>query len=419
VPEGRVNLEPRDGLLHVDVDMRGVGGQGIIFDIRAQKRSCGFLNLICLIAPGTITGTLTIEFVRIEADIQLEVVGGELVASLLNTSVDIGPTNVNIDGAFLSLFEGLFNGQIGPLIAGVESEFAGQVDTILGPLLADALGALALDTIIDFPSLAEGEENIPVRFKTGYEDVEIEPSGMTLTFAAGAHSPAEVPYTNLGSMGRAGCLDNPQRLVIPGLGGFEMVLTDDLLNQLLHGAWRGGLLEFELPPELLGDVDLSEFGVSDLVLRLSGMLQPTVSDCNEEGELLIHVGDLRIDATMQVFGEPIDVVIFASLEAGLDLRAEEGGIGLAIESVERAELEINVQQEDLVGFESVLADLIEDNLIAALLDLLGGESLGSFPLPAIDLSSAIEGINEPLLISIEPQSIDRSEGNTIVSGVLQ
>jgi hypothetical protein len=53
------------------------------------------------------------------------------------------------------------------------------------------------------------------------------------------------------------------------------------------------------------------------------------------------------------------------------------------------------------------------------LGVLGGGSLGAFPLPAIDLSGAIPDLDEPLLITIAPQEITREGGNTVVSGDLQ
>ena len=68
-------------------------------------------------------------------------------------------------------------------------------------------------------------------------------------------------------------------------GELEIGLTDDLLNQLLHGAWQGGLLEFDMPPELLGGAGGGI--IEDLQIHVSGMLAPTASDCRPDGEVRV------------------------------------------------------------------------------------------------------------------------------------
>ncbi len=397
----QVSLIPEEGVLHLRI---------FIPDIRAGMRA------------GSFNGSLEADSLVIDADVALDVQDRQLVVLIEDEGVQVAINNARFrfTSFILQLLIGwLVDAFLPSLINDLEAQFRGALADSIKPLLEDALGGLALDTTLDFPSLSDPGQSIPVRLRTAYAAIGIDPDGMALAFEAGAFAARAVPYDNLGALGRAGCLDGAQSLLIPGEGGFEMILSDDLLGQLLHGAWRGGLLEFDLPPELLGGLDLGQFGVSDLTMTLSGMLQPTASDCNPQGRLLLHIGDLRIDASMQVFGAPLDVVVFASFTAGLDLRAQEGGIGLAVESIESADLEINVVQDDLISFEAVLGELIEASLIPALLELLGGDGLGSFPLPSIDLSEAIDGLNEPLIITIVPRTLQRQGGNTIVRGELQ
>jgi len=198
----------------------------------------------------------------------------------------------------------------------------------------------------------------------------------------------------------------------------ELALPDDLLNQLLYSAWQGGMLEFDIPPEMLGDIDLPA-GVSDLTLVASGMLQPTAADCNPDGELRLFIGDLRVDASMRVIGSPLDVVIYASFEGGLELSAGDGEVNLSMTDISQLETEVTVQQDSLVSLESEFEALIAESLVPALLGALGGDTLGGFPLPEIDLSGTVEGVPEGTVIAIEPEDVFREAGNSFVQGGLR
>lgn len=382
-------------------------------------------NVNAGLRAGIFNGSFRSSSIFIDAAVTLDVVDNELQVEILDDalSVSINNPDFNFSSFIINLLIGwLVDFFVPTLVDSLEAEFRGAIANEIGPLLQDALAALALDETIEFPSLAEEGAVIPIGLQTAYDDVAISPNGMALIFAARGTSPNVINRDNLGAMGRAGCLEKPQELIVPAVGRFELTLSDDTLNQLLHGAWRGGLLRFDLPPELLEGFDLgdlADLGVSDLNLAIDGLLQPTVSDCGPDGELLIDVGDLEIEASLNLGGTPLTVVIFASLQGALELTATEDGIGLGITAIETIELEINAQDEDQIAIEAVLASLIDGLLEDALLSLLGGEALGSFPLPAIDLTDAIEGLQEPLLLNIVPETLLRSDGNNIVLGDLR
>ena len=59
-----------------------------------------------------------------------------------------------------------------------------------------------------------------------------------------------------------------------------------------------------------------------------------------------------------------------------------------------------------------------DNLVPSLTGLLGGDALGSFPLPEIDLSAAIDGLPPGTVIRIVPSGVIRADGNSVVQGEL-
>ena len=211
---------------------------------------------------------------------------------------------------------------------------------------------------------------------------------------------------------------------MPKVAGLEVVFPDDTLNQILHAAWMGGLLQFPIDETLLGDVDLSSFGVENLSMAVSGWLPPLATDCGPDGSTTLWIGDLRIDGTLDLFSTPMTLIIYVAFEAPITLQANEGEIEIVIDAIENVELEVSVVEESLVASEQVIADLLAEELVPALGGLLGGgEPLASFPLPEIDLSTDLGLEPGTLLISIEsfsrPAWEDRMVGNTSVYGWLR
>jgi uncharacterized lipoprotein YmbA len=170
---------------------------------------------------------------------------------------------------------------------------------------------------------------------------------------------------------------------------------------------------------MLGNVDLKQYGVSDLTMKVSAMLAPTLDDCNAKQAATAHVGDLRVDAKLKLFGQPMDVTLYASFLAGVEITAKDGAIGIALKEVQQSDLQVDVQQDNMVASEGVLEKLVAENLIAGLVKSLGGSALGSFPLPAIDLSAAMPGLPPGTGIQIVPQKVTRQGGNSIVGGTLK
>ena len=182
-------------------------------------------------------------------------------------------------------------------------------------------------------------------------------------------------------------------------------------------------MEFDVPPSLLGDVDLTAFGAENLDIHVSAMLAPVISSCGGEGPKL-HIGDLRIDASLNLFGTPMDVVMFASFTAGVEMSIEDGQLGLVLQDIEDLQSQIAIQQEDLIGSEALIASLLDDTLVPGLLDALGGGALGAFPLPEVPLTDDLLGLPAGSIppgtaLGINPTGISQTGGNSYIEGELK
>jgi hypothetical protein len=126
-----------------------------------------------------------------------------------------------------------------------------------------------------------------------------------------------------------------------------------------------------------------------------------------------------ISATLLLLGSPLDVQLYVTLLAGFELSVVDNAIHFGLTEVESLDMEVTAVQDAFISSEGLIADLVAENLVPALLEGLGGSSLGGIPLPVIDLSGAMDGIPPGTVIAISANDIERQEGNTIVSGDLQ
>ena len=305
----------------------------------------------------------------------------------------------------------------------LEASLTDQLTGLMGPAVGLALGAMAPNTTLHFPRTGS-DEPIAVRLTTDFHEVDFEdglvppapppPQGGDLVERGGAYALVPVtPYENLGVPDWNGCGLGAPEIPLPRQAPLEIALTDDLLNQLLHGAWRGGMLEFEMPPELLPEDSAI---ISDLEVKVSGMLAPTASDCGPDGRLRMHIGDIRIDGSLVLGDQPLTFVAYSSLEAGLDVVPTATGIGITLADVERIETELTVAEPEGIEAEPTLRAVLETQLVDGVLGSFSG--LGGIDLPQLDLSATLGLPPGSAMIQITAEEAQRVPGTTIVVGHL-
>ena len=399
----KVSLTSQSGGLKMVVTISNVKG-----DVDADGKKIGCAFGICTYYPGA-SGDLKVSSVVVNANVVLSVVNHQLKATVQDVDVKVNGMKIDLDGIGGAIIQPIVDLLIDSFKSEIENQFESAVTDEIEPQLESALSSLAFDFGFDMPSLDPAGGSVPVQVKTDFSSVSFNSSGGKIRLRAGVYAPKVTPYGNLGVPGRIGCNAAAQKLVIPAAAPLELVLADDVTNELLYGGWRGGMLEFNVPPSMLADVNLADFGIEDLTVKVSGMLAPTLSDCN--GEVLVTIGDLRIDAQLTLLGKLMNVVMFVTLDAGFEFTVSDGELGFAITEVKSLESDLEVQQDDLIGSEPIIATLVDQSLVPALLGALGGDTLAGVPLPKIDLGGGAA-------IQIAPQEVSRESGNTVVSGDL-
>ena len=409
----QVSLKAQPGSLHLIATVPNVSA-----DLSAGYKIClPFIGCNTL----NVNGSMTMSSIVITSDMVLSVNPDHTLAvKLKNTTVALNGMKVAFSNSILNFLVAPVINVLIPLFKNaIQSAFAAQIGAALEPTLSSALGALAIKTSFDVPKLDGSGNKVTVDLFTDFAAVAIDTPGAEFDLRARATAKKATAYDNLGVPARQGCGNGAQKLWVLKKSPLELSVADDSFNELLYATWQGGLFEFPVPASLLGSVDLAGYGISELKLKVSGMLAPTMADCNAKGELIAHVGDLRVDASLKLFGQQMDVIMYATFTAGVQVVAKDGKLGISLDKVQTAELQVDVQQDNLVSSENVLEKLVKDNLLTGLVGALGGNALGSFPIPAIDLSAAAKLPPGTAVLAINPTGVTRKEGNSVVGGNLQ
>ena len=418
----QVTLTSIDDGLHVEASLTDIVGD-LYFDCT---------EFTCQLAGGSGTGGLSVGVVTLVGDLRLDVADDHTIdIDLVNVQTLINPDDVDVwaDNSWTNVVIAVVEFFVlDSLVSDIAAQLNSEVQNTLGPLLEDGLDQFNINTSLNLPNLGDPKAPIVVDLVTDFGDTDFHdgntppnpspPRGGLIVLRGGGFVENDIsPYENLGIPLRENCGEGGGGIEVPRESLMEIGLHDDLLNQLLYGAWQGGLLEFPLPPDLLGKpTDDSLY--TDLEVYLSGMLAPTASDCNDSGQLLAHIGDLRIDASLTLLDQPITFVAYSTLVVRVEVSDLDGALGITLTGVEDVQTELTVGEDDAIEVEPTLISVLETQLTDGLLAALGGEALGAIELPQMDLSDTLGLPPGTALIAIQVEAVGREPGTTVISGHL-
>lgn len=400
--EPELALDPSLGAINLDLR---------IADIDVEVDAQGFID---------VGGDVSID--AVDMDMQLLVSIGPS-----GPRVEAGVTEVTVSGLDIDVHWSInwlinfFEKRVSDSIA---DSFKGALMERLPAQVEQALGAFAISEIFEIPALLPGMQPINVTVEARPSDVHLTTGGMDLDLSASVSTLKRIPWSAPGSILRGDCFGTEggvpvwqpdQRL------GFA--LSADVLNQLLFAVWWGGALEIDLDADAFADADLSEYGVSDLTVTLSGHMPPIVTDCLDQ-RLYLQLGELAVDASLTLGTMPIDLGMIIAFETTADVSLDDtGAFGLALGDIDPDEVLIDIVSVDSELFdeddEDVLITLLRDQLLTKLLQNLTGQSLAGFPLPSIDLgaldpSLAGQAITMGELTLARDRGFLRLEGHAVV-----
>ncbi|NUN14994.1 MAG: hypothetical protein HUU55_15300 [Myxococcales bacterium] len=369
-----------------------------------------------------LNGTVSMTSVLIDMDLLLSVnsATGQVTATAKNTAVEISGLNINISGIVGFLTNWLINFFEGTFADYIESAFVDQVATQLPPIVADALESIAFDDQFTVPPFFGSGNSVVLTLKSALSSLFFKMEGGTIGLFAALVTPKNQKYPSKGAIGRANCLTGKtENFVFPTAFPLQIALHDDVVNELLFGIWWSGALSFPVDPSLLSGVDLNKYGITDLSLSVDFLMPPITTSCNPQQKVKLQIGDIYLKTNLKLSGIPLEMDIYASIEADAQFVVSEtptgAQLGIVIVGITEIATDIVFADEKLLGFKDTVLGLIENQLIPSFVDSLVGGALAGFPLPAIDLSFA-PGVPAGTKLELDLQTVARMVGFTLLQG---
>ncbi len=377
------------------------------------------------------SGTVTVRDIYIDMMADISVGPDGLARVEINQVIaHFGRVDVSVDGA------------LGFIINPIISMFSGRIksmledtihDQLAGPIaqgLEDTLNSLALNEEIEIPALLPGMEPTSLTVMTNLGSIDLATRGIRLGMKTAVVAPKGTPYEPLGSMMWDNCMEgDPPRLNFESYIDLQMGIFDDFLNQLMYAAYWAGLLEITIREEDLGDLeldmdDIPGGGLENLSLKVSAMLPPVITSCNPWEELRFQIGDLRVDAAFRMLSMDIEVELYMSLQALADLSLRRSAAGneitISLEGFDYVEIEVARLNDELLGSESIIGDLLEGLLIPMIHEMASDMSFG-FAIPMIDIADLMPdmGLGGSVQLRFDIKDFSRKAGYTMISGDLE
>jgi len=225
-----------------------------------------------------------------------------------------------------------------------------------------------------------------------------------------------------GTVTRSGCcIGGTDAIGLPlASKPLELGLHDDMINEVVFALYNGGALKFDLTEADLGQ-DLSQYGIDSLVMHIDFWLPPIITGCKRpKNQLTVEIGDMGIHATMNLMGMPVDMQLFASaaFDASFEIVDGKDGPELSVKIDRVSFLDVEVARLDgaLVGAEDMIRGMIKDTLLPMVIEQIAGKSLGSFPIPSMDLHAMDPSIPVGTEIKIVPEELIRKNAYTVLAG---
>ncbi len=395
-------------------------------NLSADVDAIGTCKVIVIDLCPDVSGTLHVDQVNLFATVLVKLdEAGKPKATL--QEFHLGTEGVSLDLSGLgALLEPLLNAVISLFEQQIEASLASQMQQMLPGVMEDLFSQFELDQDVSVPALVEGGEPVNLHLQTRYSKLLLASDGIRMGFYAQASSTKKVVHDPLGALGRGDCAgpDAPP-YEISTIGEVAVGLADDLLNQVLFAVWWGGALNLKLTAAQLGGAGetLEGYGIVDPAISLDFFLAPMLSDCNADKALRFGVGDLYVQASFKMMGQPITVGLFATLigEASIALEQGEGGpsFSLAVGQISVFDYEIVSVTEGYEGLKPIIEELLAGDVLQGALGQIAGQSFGGIALPEIDLAGLVPGVPPGTKLTIKPTSLARISGNTELVGVLE
>jgi len=343
-------------------------------NVRLSVNACG---TFCCIGGSTISVHTNSIAATVSFSLQLQ--GGVLRAALAGSpSVTVG--SVSLDGSgfcgfLVNLLQSFFTGTVKDAVHNALTSF---INSSVAPLLDQLVSSLDINTFgksFSVPKL-DGSGGIPLQFGLAFSSFDISTSrallGIGTKFTAGAVAHNR---PSLGIPGRdpAALLEPPGTSPTAPVG---LSLYEGVLNQVLHGLWRGGFFQASL--QLAGGA-----------ATIDAVLPPVAAITGNQAQLMLG----GIQATIRIPGF-IDTAIPIEFGGRATASVTLSGNALNFGNLTLNQLKVSFQASLTQSQRTAMEGLLTQVLQTVLVDAING-GLPAFPIPTFALPASATGFGLP------------------------
>jgi hypothetical protein len=352
----------------------GLQAQVTLPNVRLVVRACG---TACCIGGSTVSVRVSSIVATITFSLQLQ--GGVLRAALQG-SPSLTVATPSLDGSgfcglILDLLKSTFQGKARNAI---RDALAGFISSNVAPLLDQLVSSLDINTLgasFSVPRL-DGSGSVGLQFGLAFSSFEVTAARALLGIGT-RFTPASIGH-NRASLGVPRRTLNPL-LDPPGTGSVRPVglsLYEGVLNEVLHGLWRGGFFTAGLQ---LG------FGSATIDARLP----PVAMITGNQAQLMLG----GIQATIQIPGiidTPIQILFGGRATASFNLTGDTLHFG----NLTLTQLFVSFQTSLTQNQRTAMANLLTQVLQTTLADAINN-GLPAFPIPTFALPPSVAEFGLP------------------------
>ncbi|MCB9785364.1 MAG: hypothetical protein H6744_01610 [Deltaproteobacteria bacterium] len=396
---GTVKLKLLDGGIHLDL---ALGGLDVVMNLKAP----GLPAFDIRIAVDTLS---------LKVDLALTVTNGVISAKASSPKINIGDITVGFfEQIDLGVLDDLANAAIDyiePALVGIlETVFVFLAEGLIEDLINGLADSIAIDTELELPALAEGLNANVIHLESRPSQMQFTPDWMRIDLDALANASVPAPPHEVSGSVRYESCAPVGSVPTPPASPIVAGLHEDFINELLFAIWQGGTLSIDLGAEAASAFDLGAFGIDLQSVKVDPFLPLVLSTC--AGDKRVQIGDLFLDATLDLLGTPSHIALWIQAEAIVDVvpsTTDTGATQLAFDigTFDPITLEVVTNEGIFEGDDAGLIDLVGGQLLPLLIDQLAGDSL-AFELPTIDLGDLITGLPAGSTIDLKLGTIGKS-----------
>ena len=407
---GGLHMTVTYAFIEVDIEIRQpgptVGSQNIYPALARAAPLFIDVDVGIATAPG---GGVEVSVSNIDVELKLF----DIALDLENDSLENSMNAVLDTGGIKQIF-------VNQIETSVEEQLSGRLEEVA----SDAINATAFDYETTIPPLLGSETPTSVPLHSTPQSADFNPIRGTLGLSASALSTRSVYYPTAGSISRAGCtLGSQEPLEFSATHPTQVAVSDDFINQMLFSVWWGGGLQFSVPRDDEAIAQLARLGITDLEIAVDLLHPPVLTSCNEDDELRMQVGDMKLRVLLEISGtETVGLDVFTNLEASVNYRVAPGEpeplITIDVVDILQLETEVVLDDPSISRHLETLREFIDEFFIVSLIQSLTQDAVAGVPLPRLDLST-VESIPPGYELSVNPATILRTKGYTVLQGTFR